>query len=144
MMQKPNVSYSRLSVCRRGFISKYASLFEAASSGPKIDLAKVARAKTIRDFDEAVICPMFGYSTVEEYYNDATSNKHVVNVGVPLLCLNAEDDPFAPLSGIPREKCKENPNVILATTKYGGHVGFMETLFPWREVRISACMRGEF
>lgn len=38
------------------------------------------------------------------YYADASSAYHIENVKIPLICLNAEDDPFAPWEGVPLEK----------------------------------------
>jgi predicted alpha/beta-fold hydrolase len=43
-----------------------------------------------------------------------------------LLCLNALDDPIAAPECIPYDEIKTNPNVVLATTDYGGHIGWFE------------------
>ena len=42
---------------------------------------------------------MFGYDGHESYYDDASVDGKVHDVQVPLLCLNAADDPFSPLEG---------------------------------------------
>jgi len=42
---------------------------------------------------------LFGYDSYVSYYNDASVDGKVHDVQVPLLCLNAADDPFSPLEG---------------------------------------------
>ncbi|VDK36281.1 unnamed protein product [Dibothriocephalus latus] len=41
---------------------------------------------------------MFGFSSVEEYYNQASPALKLDTIKVPLLCFAAADDPFVPLS----------------------------------------------
>lgn len=46
----------------------------------------------------------------------------VSDVKVPLLILNALDDPIVPPQCIPYEEVSANTNLVLATTDKGGHV----------------------
>jgi predicted alpha/beta-fold hydrolase len=39
---------------------------------------------------------MFGYDSLVSYYTDASIDNKLFDVQVPLLCLNAADDPFSP------------------------------------------------
>lgn len=39
---------------------------------------------------------MFGYDSHASYYADASIDYKLFDVQVPLLCLNAADDPFSP------------------------------------------------
>lgn len=39
---------------------------------------------------------MFGYKSVDEYYADASPATKIDRVRIPILCLNAADDPFVP------------------------------------------------
>uniref|UniRef100_A0A3Q3X0I3 Phospholipase ABHD3 n=1 Tax=Mola mola TaxID=94237 RepID=A0A3Q3X0I3_MOLML len=52
------------------------------------------------------------------------------SVQVPMLCLNAADDVFSPSHAIPVEAVKQNPNLALLITCHGGHIGFLEGLWP--------------
>jgi predicted alpha/beta-fold hydrolase len=46
---------------------------------------------------------------------------------VPLLCLNAEDDPISVATSLPtKDVIEANDNIILCTTKSGGHLAFYE------------------
>jgi hypothetical protein len=44
----------------------------------------------------------FGYSSVDDYYYDSSSAHSIKDVKIPLLCIQAENDPIAPARGIPR------------------------------------------
>lgn len=92
---------------------------------PGIDLDAVKNSKTVREFDHHMTRLVFGYPTVDHYYADSSSIKKLPDVRVPLLCVNARDDPISIV--VPsREQVDANPNVILCVTKSGGHLGFFE------------------
>lgn len=55
-----------------------------------------------------------GFKSVEQYYAAAGSHQRVAGVKVPLLVIQAEDDPIAPLAGTPVKALHDNPNCILA------------------------------
>jgi predicted alpha/beta-fold hydrolase len=48
-----------------------------------------------------------------------------------MLCLNSLDDPIIDNeNAIPFEEVKRNPNLILATTQYGGHCAWSDGPIP--------------
>ena len=47
------------------------------------------------EFDAAVTAPVFGFPTVWDYYNTASSSNQLPNIKTPLLILHALDDPIA-------------------------------------------------
>ena len=58
------------------------------------------QSTTIREFDDRFTAPMFGYPTWEDYYKDACVHDKVHSLEVPVLCLNAADDPISPKDGM--------------------------------------------
>ncbi|KAG0171069.1 hypothetical protein DFQ28_010557 [Apophysomyces sp. BC1034] len=101
----------------------------------KIDVDQILAAGTLREFDDACTRKLRDYDSVDAYYRDASSHRYIASVRVPLLCMNALDDPIAPAECIPRDEIKKNPYVILATTDYGGHLGWFEHIqYPTRWV----------
>ncbi|XP_025069909.1 protein ABHD1, partial [Alligator sinensis] len=97
-----------------------------------LDVDQVLKARTLREIDAQYTAPAFGYGTCEEYVRAASSMSGVLAIRVPLLCLNAADDPFSPLHTIPMELLRQVPHVALLMWPRGGHVGFQEGLLPCR------------
>ncbi len=52
--------------------------------------------RTVREFDDAITAPCFGFRDAEEYYEAAGAKRVVAQVRVPMLMITAEDDPFVP------------------------------------------------
>ena len=95
------------------------------------DINHVLNLSTVREFDDRVIAPLSGFENGSDYYTAATLHtKPLEKINVPLLCLNAADDPFAPEESIPFTLLQRCPNVAMVLTRHGGHVGFTQGLFP--------------
>ncbi|RLN92495.1 hypothetical protein BBJ28_00023369 [Nothophytophthora sp. Chile5] len=95
---------------------------------PGVDLEAVRASRTVRDFDDQLTKVTFRYETVDHYYEDGSSVKKLRDVRVPLLCINAEDDPISISSALPSPaEVEANPSVILCVTKSGGHLAFYES-----------------
>ncbi|KAL5963332.1 Protein ABHD1 [Taenia solium] len=88
-------------------------------------------SRSVREFDENLTVDMFGYKSVDEYYADASPATKIDRVRIPILCLNAADDPFVPFRTLPLEVVNETGSrVVLALTRHGGHIGFLAGLLP--------------
>ncbi|XP_077989793.1 phospholipase ABHD3-like [Glandiceps talaboti] len=96
----------------------------------KFDVDQILQCKTIRDFDERVTCDMFGYKDVNHFYKEASTYYKLGQVQIPVLCLQAADDPFSPACSLPLQEAQQHPNIVFAVTSYGGHIGFCEGWFP--------------
>eukprot|EP01135_Chromosphaera_perkinsii_P002764 Nk52_evm132s226 gene=Nk52_evmTU132s226 len=105
------------------------SLLQQKQDELPFDMDHGLQSSTIREFDTRVTAPMFGFDSLEHYYTHISPHSKVYDVKIPLLCLNAVDDPFCPVTSIPFDDIKENPNIILALTARGGHVAFLEGTF---------------
>ncbi|XP_050148750.1 embryogenesis-associated protein EMB8 [Malus sylvestris] len=88
----------------------------------------IKKSRSIRDFDQHATCIVGKFETVDTYYRHCSSATYVGNVAVPLLCISALDDPVCTREAIPWDECRANKNIVLATTKHGGHLGFFEGL----------------
>ena len=60
-----------------------------------VDLEQVRRAKYLHDFDKALTSRVSGYPTVGSYHRDVSCVVAVLGVRIPLLSLNALDDPVS-------------------------------------------------
>lgn len=51
----------------------------------------------LQSLAQVMILPMFGYSTIEEYLIDWSPCHKMDGITIPVLAINASDDPFCPL-----------------------------------------------
>ncbi|KAI8094504.1 Alpha/Beta hydrolase protein [Thamnidium elegans] len=113
----------------------------------EIVLEEVLAAKTIRQYDDACTKKMSNYTTVNNYYRDASCSRVIEHVRVPLLCINALDDPISIIHSIPLDEIKVNPYIILVGTKHGGHLGWFEHSYRpsrWVDKPIAEFMMAMF
>jgi predicted alpha/beta-fold hydrolase len=96
--------------------------------------------RTVRQFDDAITAPCFGYKDAEEYYQAAGAKKVIGDVAVPLLLITAQDDPFVPYVSFLAARVEENPLVRFVAPEHGGHCGFVSRFAGeerfWAEERI--------
>lgn len=93
-----------------------------------VDLEGALRATRTREFDELFTRRIFGFENPEEYY-DSVSCKHFLDgITIPTLSLSTLDDPVITKDCIPYDSFQKNPNLLLAVTRTGGHVGWYEGL----------------
>ena len=58
------------------------------------------QCRTLQDLGVVVTLPMFGYKTMDELYQDCSPHIRVEDLSIPVLSLNAADDPFCPEFGM--------------------------------------------
>eukprot|EP00116_Pleurobrachia_bachei_P015164 sb/3475426/ len=78
------------------------------------------------DIDRCVMMRMYGFNTLDEMYESWSSSKYLDKIEVPLLTLNAADDPIiAPYcADIPINLACHQEKKIHVQTQCGGHLGF--------------------
>lgn len=91
-----------------------------------VDVEAARRVRSIRDFDEVVTAPLNGFDDASDYYRRSSSKGFLEHVRVPTLLLHAVDDPFLPAFAIPSEEVATNPDLHMALSDRGGHVGFVQ------------------
>ena len=92
-----------------------------------INWEKIETGKHVNNFDWEFTIKVYGYDTPEDYYWDVSSSRWLKSVQVPLLLLQAEDDPVVEVKGIPLDIIQgANSKVIVYITKCGGHLGWLE------------------
>ena len=104
------------------FISPYQDVWSSLDS-----LQKVIKAKTLAEFDQ-LYYEMAGYTDYQTYTQMTNPIYVFKNIEIPLLILNAEDDPVCHIKNFePYKQAIQNMNTIaVITTRKGSHCGFYE------------------
>uniref|UniRef100_A0A4W3ISI1 Monoacylglycerol lipase ABHD2 n=1 Tax=Callorhinchus milii TaxID=7868 RepID=A0A4W3ISI1_CALMI len=108
--------------------------YKTCSSLADVDLSRLYTATSLMHIDDNIMRKFHGYSTLKEYYERESCMRYLHNIHVPLLLVNAMDDPLVheSLLTIPRSLAEKKENVMFVLTLHGGHLGFFEgaVLFP--------------
>jgi predicted alpha/beta-fold hydrolase len=99
-----------------------------------------APVRSMYEFDNQVIAPLWGFSGAEDYYKNSSSIHYLPNIQHPCFLIFAEDDPFISHDII---KAVYGMPVQLFVTKHGGHMGFLgkttkEHNFHWLDQQLFA------
>jgi uncharacterized protein len=119
--RRDNYFYQRHFV--NGLMSRYArkaKLFPETYSRDGF-----AKIRTVREFDDQITAPCFGYRDAQEYYDAAGARKVVGRVRVPMLMITAQNDPFVPYEAFLAALVSENPAIQFIAPEHGGHCGFI-------------------
>jgi predicted alpha/beta-fold hydrolase len=111
-------------------LARYPGLYEAA---------RVRAARTLRAFDDLVTAPLHGFRNTDDYWTRASAKPWLAGIEVPVLMLNARNDPYLPARFLPAPH-EVAPSVVLEKPSSGGHVGFVSGRFPgdlgWLPARV--------
>ncbi|TPX76186.1 hypothetical protein CcCBS67573_g02544 [Chytriomyces confervae] len=128
--------YSRLMTFSLvALFKRHEKMFASPADSPRepIRLAAVLKSKYIADYDESVTRRNYGFRNTSEYYRMGSCAQYIPDIAIPTLFLSDLNDPIVAPSVIPCADVLSNPNIILATTRNGGHIGWYEgLLFPTR------------
>ncbi len=89
------------------------------------DSTGLRRLRSIEQFDNRYIAPMFGFEDAEDYYAKASSLPVIGRIRIPTLMIHSQDDPFIPFAPLRDSSIAANPYVLLIAPEHGGHVAFM-------------------
>ena len=86
---------------------------------------ELIECKTPYQFDELFNGRLHGYKTATEYYRQISAVKNIIDIDIPVLCINSIDDPITPYQAIAYDDIKLNPNIFLIVTDKGAHMAFV-------------------
>ncbi|HEV8094857.1 MAG TPA: alpha/beta fold hydrolase [Burkholderiales bacterium] len=90
----------------------------------RFDQRRLARARTLREFDDIITAPLHGFRDTDDYWTRAASAPWLARIQVPTLVLNARNDPFLPVAALERAAHGAASAVVLEFPHTGGHAGF--------------------
>jgi predicted alpha/beta-fold hydrolase len=90
----------------------------------RFDEQRMARVRTLREFDDLMTAPLHGFRDADDYWARASSAPWLEHIAVSTLVLNARNDPFLPAPALARATQRASRHVLLEAPRTGGHVGF--------------------
>jgi len=94
---------------------------------------EVMNAATLNELDDLYTRRLAGFNNLSEFYKAMSCSNHLKNIKVPMVFINARDDPVVPppLLEIVRDAALNHDNMIYIEQKFGGHLGFYEGGFVY-------------
>ncbi len=122
---------------------------EALAPGAALSAAQraiIAGSRSVFEFDDRFVAPLFGYSGAEEYYESNSARAFLSGISVPTLVIHALDDPWIPrlcYDGIDWRRLRM---IETALSPHGGHLGFhgVGSRVPWHDRVVLAWLRERF
>lgn len=118
-------------------------ILKAQQFPEQVSLENYDIIKTFRQFDDRYTAPLHGFPDAVTYWEQCSSKKYLHRIRIPVLLINAMDDPFLGEGCFPYEVARESEYFYLETPQYGGHVGFVTfgSRYYWSEKRTLDFIR---
>jgi len=116
--------------CKSMYLDHVSRLSTAAREDLKaacpVATRRVLRCRSVRAFDAAA-CPV-PHAMVDDLYATEQCVHVLRHVTIPMLLLNARDDPVidASLASVALAAARANPHLVSVVTQRGGHMGWQE------------------
>jgi uncharacterized protein len=93
-----------------------------------VDLDSCMKEDDTMELDKKLFLPLYPqYEHIDYLMEERSCDKVLHNVKIPLVTISSLDDPVCPEHVIPKSLFEgSNPNIIFATTKFGGHLGWID------------------
>jgi predicted alpha/beta-fold hydrolase len=88
------------------------------------------RIRSVREFDDRITGPFFGFSGAAEYYGTQSAIRFVDRIRVPTLMLSSQDDPLVPFEVYFHQSVTGNQQITVVPVAHGGHLGFLAKEAP--------------
>ncbi|UCS92603.1 alpha/beta fold hydrolase [Echinicola marina] len=126
------------------FLSKLkVKMAEKAKQFPGlIDLELLEKVKEFKAFDDYFTARMHGFKDGKDFYESVSPDNCLHRIEIPILIVNALNDPLLQKRCYPVNLAQQKPNLYLEMPKRGGHTGFAlkNQEFSWVEQRMYAFL----
>lgn len=91
-------------------------------------LARVREISTLREWDDLVVAPRFGFAGALDYYEKMSVGPRLAALAVPALLVAALHDPMVPAATVGPWLERAPPRLTVRWVEDGGHLGFPSDL----------------
>lgn len=110
----------------------------------RLNMAQLKDVTVWEDFDNFFSAPVNGYRDAQDFYEQASAINFMPGIKIPVLLLNAQNDPILSPECSAIGLAEKMPNLYVETPWLGGHVGFVvpRDPFTYSERRALAFVSG--
>ena len=92
------------------------------------DRRRRARVRGIREWDDLVVAPRWGFASAEDYYARASVAPILDRIALPAWIIESRNDPMVPVWTLEAALAGVSPTTEVTWTPRGGHVGMPRDL----------------
>jgi hypothetical protein len=107
----------------------------------RIDVGAARRARTVWEFDDAIVAPHHGFRGAADYYATVSPGSRLDAIRVPTMVVHADDDPIVSRTSVVPWLHRAQGRVRFVRTAHGGHVAFAPGIFGERLLQSWAMER---
>jgi predicted alpha/beta-fold hydrolase len=89
-----------------------------------LPLSEALRIERVRQWDERLVVPRFGFNSVEHYYDSQSAARHLETLRVPALVVATRHDPMVLAAGLEDALARAPELLAVRWLARAGHVGF--------------------
>lgn len=111
---------------RRYMLSSLHDLYATVARRRPVPIPPIEarRIRRIREWDERIIAPWFGFRSADQYYGDVSVAPRLARIALPTLIVAARHDPMIPEATLRPALERLGAPVDVRWIDHGGHVGF--------------------
>ena len=98
----------------------------------------VRRSRTLPEFDAVFVAPRNGFASAQDYYSRCSSRQFLADIRVPVLLVQARNDPWIPERAYGTYDWSRTPLLTPLLPASGGHVGFHDCDDACWHTRVAA------
>ncbi len=96
----------------------------AARRAMPLAMGDMLAIRTVREWDEKVVAPRFGFAGADDYYRQVGVGPHLHALEVPVLFVAGAGDPMIPAWTLRPLLARASSTVEIRWIRMGGHLGF--------------------
>ena len=116
-----------------------------AADAERFPLDGLEQVRSIYEFDDRFTAKAFGFGDAASYYRTQSAIRFLPAIRVPVLMIQAQDDPMIPFGIFEGPAVISNPHISLVAPRHGGHLGFLSWQRPrfWADQVVGMWIQGQ-
>jgi predicted alpha/beta-fold hydrolase len=121
---------SSCDIYRRNVLAGLKEIYENVARRRPVPtpIGEVRRIRKIRDWDDRVVAPRYGFRDAEHYYRSVSVSSRFADIPLRSMVIFAKNDPMVPASAVLAAAENPGPQTTVRWIERGGHMAFPSDL----------------